>query len=55
MNNKVFLFQLLMDIIASVTLGAMFYKRTNSKAIYTASIFVITFTVYMIVYRPFLT
>lgn len=55
MNNKVFLFQLLMDIIASVTLGAVFYKRAKSKVIYTAAIFVITFTVYMIVYRPFLT
>ena len=53
-NRSVFLFQFLLDFLAFILLGTIFYKRTVSKVIYGVAICLVTAAVYFIVYQPFL-
>ena len=53
-NHHTFLFQVLFDFISLIVIGYWFYKKANNKLIYFATIVVITFIVYSLVFRPFL-
>lgn len=51
-NRSTFLFQFLMDIVAAVIFGVLFFKRTAHKGIYGVAVLLGTAAVYMLIYRP---
>ena len=53
-TRSTFLFQFLMDILAAVGFGVLFFKRTSHKGIYGVAVLLVTAAMYMVIYRPFL-
>lgn len=53
-DNHTFLFQVIFDSVSLIILGYWFYKKANNKAIYLATIVIITLIGYLLVYHPFL-
>jgi len=53
-KNGSYLFQLLLDALAAVVLGVLFYKRSARKTIYFFSVVIVAAAVYFLIYRPFL-
>ena len=53
-KNSTYLFQFLLDALAAVVLGILFYQRNACKAIYTVSVVAVTAAVYFFIYYPVL-
>lgn len=47
-KNSTYLFQFLLDALAAVVLGILFYQRTACKAIYTVSVVAVTAAVFFL-------